>query len=70
MVKFIRSGRLPLNGVKDEDKTAIDHVPFTEWHVVDGIRYPRLFRDADSCKHGLLPEAAASFDCGDGVDNA
>ncbi len=61
---------IPLDRVEDKDKATIYHVPFIEWHVIDLVRDPWLLWNANGGKHRLLPEATASFDCGDGVDNA
>lgn len=60
---------VPLSGVKDQDDAAVDHIPLIEGHFVDVIGDESVLLDAERAQHGLLPETAATLDCGDRVDD-
>ena len=59
-----------LQHIEDKDKTTVDHVPFGEGEFVDVVGNEGVVAQAESAEHGLLPEGAAAFYSGEGVDDA
>lgn len=61
---------IPLEGIEDEDKATVDHVPFIERQIVDVIGDEIVVCNAQGLEHRLLPKATAAFDTSNGIDDA
>lgn len=67
---IVLSRDIPLPRVEDEHERAIDHVPLVPRQPVHNLWDKGVRRDAERGQHGLLPEAGAAEDGGEGVDDA
>lgn len=61
---------VPLQSIGDENYPTVDHVPFGERKVVDIVRDEAVLCNAEGLEHRLLPVATATFNGGEGINDA
>lgn len=59
-----------MNGVQDQNKASLNHVPFVPGQFINNIRNECVIRNSKSTKHALLPEAATSNIGSESIDSA
>jgi hypothetical protein len=59
---------LRLDGIQDQNKSTLDHIPFVKGKVVYIVGNERIIRNANGLEHWLLPEASPSLYSCEGID--